>query len=306
MNNISNEKRCIMMPFSIITEVTCDLTQQQVNYYGIITLPMTITLSEGNDIVDYSDHRNLSLSKFEEHLRNGALPKTTQVAYTTFYHYFEGELKKGNDILYLGFSSAMSGGYSTAQIVIEELKELYPQHTILSVDSQCACVGQGLFAIKISEARSQGQTLQQCYELAENLKQHIHHFFTIHDLDHLKRGGRISTLSATFGSLLNVKPLLKVFTDGSLKNYGNVRGRSKSIRTICDELLKNIETTHNNLVMIAHMGAETEALQAKQYLLEQSDFKEEDIIINPAGMVIGSHVGLGFVAVISIGKQRVD
>lgn len=189
-----------------------------INYLGLIC---NINNTEYIDNID----SELTPKAFYNKLREGIMPSTSQVNSFRFVEAFEEYVKQGISILYLAFSSALSGTYNSSLIAREELLEKYPDADIKIVDTRAACLGQGLLVYYAAQMKKDGKSIDEIYSWVEENKNKLCHYFTVDSLDHLKRGGRISSTAAAIGSLLSIKPMLYVNDAGELHNFAKAKGR---------------------------------------------------------------------------------
>ena len=211
-------------------------------------------------------------------------------------------LKEGKDILSISFSSALSGTYQSAVVARNELLKEYPERKILTIDSMCASMGQGLLLTYAGKMAKAGRSLEEVATWVEDNKQSICHLFTVGDLNHLKRGGRLSAGKAFIGTLIQLKPMLHVDSKGKLVPIAKARGRRLAMNQMVDRLVQTITNPAEQLIYISHADCIEDALYVKEQILKQIDVKE--VLINYIGPVIGAHSGLGTLALFYIGKER--
>jgi DegV family protein with EDD domain len=290
-----------MRNYVIFTESTADLPIDIIEELDIKVIPMVFGF-ENESYVDYPDHRELDIKVFYERLKNGERSTTALVNSKTFEEHFSPELEKGNDILYLGFSSGLSGTYQASLIASEELKEKYPESVIKCVDTKSANIGQGLLVYSAAKLKRDGYSLDQVHDWAIENIPHTCHWFTVDDLNHLKRGGRISAVKATIGTALNVKPILHVDDDGMLMAVDNVRGRKKSLGALLDKMTETCVSPEGQTIFIGHC----DCLEDAEYLAKmvRENFSVKEIIINDIGPIIGSHLGQGGITLFFFGTKR--
>lgn len=290
-----------MRDYVIVTDGTADLTQEMIERLGIISIPMNFEV-EGKSYVHYPDGRELSAHEFYEKLRHGSKSVTSLINADTFLTVFEPLIKEGKDVLYIAFSSALSGTYNSSLIAKEELEEKYPGANIKCLDSKCASVGEGLLVYKAAGLKSEGYTIEELFNWLENNILHLGHWFTVDDLFHLKRGGRVSALSAGIGTALNIKPVLHVDDEGRLIPMEKVRGRKKSIQALFEHMESTVTNTEEQVIFIGH----GDAIEDAQYLAEliKERFSVKEIVINYIGPVVGTHSGPGTIALFFFGTGR--
>ena len=286
-----------MGEFLILTDSTTDLPK---SYYTEKGIPV-ISLSYIMDGVTYQDMNGLSDKEFFDKIRNGSMPTTSQINPEQAKEALEEVLKEGKDILYIAFTSGLSGSYNSVRIAAEELREEYAERKIVVIDSLCASMGEGLLLYKAVQLKEQGKTLEEIAEWVENNKLNICHDVTIDDLHHLHRGGRVSKTSAVVGTLIKIKPIIHVNEEGKLIVIGKERGRKRAMLSLVDRMEKKSQGFENDVVMIVHGDAEEDAEFLKQEIEKRFGIKE--IIINGIGSVIGSHTGPGVISIFYMGDR---
>ena len=287
-----------MNEFVIVSDSTVDLPKE---YLQEKQVPI-ISLSYVMDGVTYEEMNGLSHKEFFEKLREGSLPTTSQINPEQAREALEPFAKEGKDILYIGFSSGLSGSYNSVRMAAVELKEEYPDVEIITVDSLCACMGEGLLLHKALELKEQGLSMKEIADWVEHNKLHVCHNVTVDDLNHLHRGGRISKTTAVVGSMIKIKPIIHMSDEGKLVVIGKERGRKKSLISIVDRMEKQMQGYENDIVMITHGDCIEDAEFVKKQIEER--FGIHNVMINGIGSVIGSHTGAGVVAVFFMGDKR--
>lgn len=290
-----------MKDYVIVTESTCDLPTQLVEELNIKVIPMDFEL-EGNSYTHYYDARELDIHEFYESLRRGGKSVTSLVNTEAFIEFCEPILKEGKDIFYISFSSGLSGTYNASLIAIEELLETYKDAKILAVDSKAASVGEGLMVYTAAMKKKEGYSIDDNYKWISDNIYHLCHWFTVDDLNHLKRGGRVSALSATLGTALNIKPVLHVDNDGHLIPMDKVRGRKKSLNELAAHMEATCTNPEDQVIFIGHGDTVEDAEYLAQQIREKLNVK--DIYISPIGPVIGTHSGPGTIALFFYGTER--
>ena len=284
--------------YVITSDSTCDLPQKILSDYNLTILPLSYSISG----VEYSGDNTLSIEEFYAKMRAGEMTKTSQLVPEYVEKTFEKIINDGFDILHLGFSSGLSGSYNNARIAMEELKQKYPDSKIRVIDTLCASMGEGLFLYKACELKKQGKTLDEVADWCEENKLHLCHMFTVDDLMHLHRGGRVSKTSAIAGSILGIKPKLHVDNEGHLIPIGKIRGRKQSLEALVNEMDKRIGSYKNDVIGISHGDCLEDAEYVKKLIEKKYGIKK--FIINHVGPVIGSHSGPGTVALFFMGEYR--
>lgn len=290
-----------MRNYKIITDSTCDLPSTVIRELDVHVIPMEYILDGVSHHQDLEDEGEKTAS-FYGSLREGKVSSTSMINTARFMGVFEPYLKAGQDILHISFSSALSGSYNASRMAAEELKELYPERKILVLDSIAASIGQGLLVYHAVLKKRQGLTHEELYVWLEENKKQICHWFTVEDLMHLKRGGRISALSANIGTALNIKPILSVNMEGKLVNLGKVMGRKKSLSELIIKMKTSIETPENQVVIIGHGDSLKDAEFLSSKLKNELHVKE--VIMTQIGPIIGSHTGPGMIGLTFIGDRE--
>ncbi|WP_461815970.1 DegV family protein [Faecalimonas sp.] len=287
-----------MREFIIATDSTVDLQKAFLEENDVLT----ISLSYIMDGITYKDLEGLSHEEFFEKLKNGSLPTTSQINPEEARKALEPVLQEEKDILYIGFSSGLSGSYNSVRMAAEDLSEEYPESKIIVIDSLCASMGEGLLLYKALQLKEQKKSLEEIAKWIEENKLHICHNVTVDDLNHLHRGGRISKTTAILGTMVKIKPIIHMDNEGKLVVIGKERGRKKSLITLLDRMESQMQGYENDVVMITHGNC----IEDAKYLEEQikNRFGIKKIIINGIGSVIGSHTGAGVVAVFFMGNER--
>lgn len=290
-----------MKNYVIFTESTTDLPAYMVEELGIEVIPMTFGF-DNETYLNYPDHRELDILEFYERIKNGERSTTTLINSMTFIEYFEPILKRGDDILYIGFSSGLSGTYESSLLAAEQLTEKYKDSKILCVDTKAASMGEGLLVYSAAKKKEEGLDIEQLYQWVMDNKLKLCHWVTVDDLNHLKRGGRISAVTATLGSALNVKPIIHVDDDGHLIPVANIRGRKKSIHELLDRMVETCTNPEEQIIFISH----ADCFDDVDYLasLIKDKLHVKDVILNYMGPVIGSHTGQGAIALFFFGTHR--
>ncbi len=287
--------------FLILTDSTCDMPQEMADALGIAILPIRVVL-EGKEYAHYLDGRELGFHDFYEKLRAGISAKTSAANMEEFLAQMEPALAAGRDVLYLGFSSALSSTYGVGAVTAAQLAEKYPERKIYAVDTLCASFGQGLLVYLAAQQRLQGKSIDEVKAYAEEIRPQLCHWFTVDDLQHLKRGGRVSAAAAAFGTVLNIKPVLHVDDEGRLVPVSKVQGRIASIKSLMKKMQETAVNPAEQVVFISHGDCEKEAKKLAEMIRENIGVKE--IVINPIGPIIGAHSGPGTVALFFLGTER--
>lgn len=290
-----------MKDYVIITDSCCDLSPELAAKADVRIIPMILTL-DGKEYRNYPDEREITSKEFYGKLRSGLTASTAAINMDIFMNEFEPILKEGRDILYLAFSSGLSSTYNTGAIVAAELNEKYPEHKVYCVDTLAASMGEGLLVYLAAMKKAEGASIEEVRDWAESNKLNLCHWFTVDDLNHLKRGGRVSAATALVGSLLNIKPVLHVDNDGHLINVGKVRGRKAAVASLFEHMKQTASDPAAQTVFISHGDCIEDAETLKSMI--EAELHPEKIEINAIGPVIGAHSGPGTLALFFLGSKR--
>lgn len=290
-----------MREYVIMTDSSCDLPYQMANALEVDAAPLTVILN-GETFRNYLDEREIQTETFYRMLREGKEGTTAAVNVDGFIQTMEPYLQQGKDILALAFSSGLSATYQAATIAAEDLRAKYPDREILIVDTLCASMGQGLIVYLAVQEKRKGKSMEVVRDYVESIKLKLAHWFTVDDLNHLKRGGRISTAAALLGSTLNIKPILHVDDEGHLVPSSKVRGRKHAIKKLADCFAQSAISPEEQTVFISHGACLEDAELLANEIRQRATVKE--IVIGYVGPVIGAHSGPGTLALFYLADQR--
>lgn len=288
-----------MGSYLIYTDSACDMLPQTLSEWGVKRCDLSFQFN-GDDKV-YTNFE-LSTQEFYQRMRDGGVAKTSAVNSETFRELFEEDVKNGNDIFYLGFSSGLSTTYNCARMAAAELEEAYPGRRVVAVDSLSASAGFGLLLYLVLQKKAEGATIDELAAFAEDMRFHLCHWFTVDDLVYLKRGGRISSAVALVGGVLGIKPVLHMDNEGHLISRFKVRGRKSALKALCDQYGALAETKGEGVVFISHGDCEGDAALLAS-MLKEAYGVDVHTTVN-VGPVIGAHSGPGTLALFFVGKER--
>ena len=291
MNYVIFSDSCVDIPDSLAQELQLNV------------IPLKVTV-KGNEYSNYLDNREISPVEFYNLLRKLNTATTAQLNPNDFIEAFTPYLQNGKDVLYLAFSSALSGTYNSAIIAKKQLSKEFPNQEIEVIDTLAASMGQGLLVTLAAKKRLENMKLSDLVDYVEGIKTKICHLFTVSDLGHLRRGGRLSASSLVLGNLLNIKPLLHVNLKGELKVYGKARGRFKSLNNLINRMEKTFDKDNNDLIYISHGDCIEDAVYVKNIIMEKLGLNDKQILINYIGPVIGAHSGVNTLSIFYIGNER--
>lgn len=290
-----------MAEFVIMTDSCCDMTAALAEELELVVLPLSLHM--GEDVYrNWLDGREIGFQDFYARIRSGRLATTSAVSVGEFTAEMRRILAAGKDILCINFSSALSATYQSASIAAADLAEEFPERKVLVVDSLCASLGQGLLVYLCAQERRKGRSLEEVHAFAEETKGKVCHWFTVDDLNHLKRGGRVSAATAFFGTMLSIKPVMHVDDLGRLIPVSKSRGRKASLLALVDRMEATAMDPGSQTVFISHGDCEEDARFVAQEITRR--FGTQDIRINYVGPVIGNHSGPGTLALFFLGTQR--
>lgn len=289
-----------MRYYTIVTDSSCDLPASLAEKLGIRVVPLSVFV-EGKQYYNYLDGRDIAFEDFYQQMGQGKLVTTSAVNVELFKTIMESELLTGHDVLYIGFSSGLSGTYNAGRMAAAELREEYPNSTILTVDSLCASLGQGMLVYQAALQKAGGKSIEEVRDFCEETKLKICHWFTVDDLQQLKRGGRISGATALIGTMLNIKPVLHVDNEGKLISMSKARGRNGAIQALVDQMEKAAIEPEKQTIFISHGNCYDEAKRLAELVHERFGCKS---VINFVGPTIAAHSGQGTLALFFIGTER--
>ena len=290
-----------MSDFLITTDCGADLPDEYLKENDIFCAQLTCTICGETH---GGRKPQLPYSEFYSLMRAGNLPKTSQVNPDEAQEYLESLLDRTKKILVLAFSSGLSGTYNSFRIAAEEIMEERKDVQIQVIDSKCASLGQGLWVYKVMEYRNSGKSFEETADYAREIAGKIVHVFTVDDLNHLYRGGRVSKSAAFFGTVLNIKPVLHVDDEGKLIPLEKVRGRKKSLLRLVEMMGEQMGSfkDKNDIVFISH----GDCIEDAEFVRDEvkARFGVEKFMINHIGPVIGAHAGPGTIALFFMGDRR--
>ena len=289
-----------MRDFIITTDSNSDLPEEYIKKLGTVIIPQYYSFGD----TVYGDELHMPPAEFYERMKNGELPQSQANNPAVIEDKFRSVLDRGLDIIHIAFSSALSGSYNNVCMVANELKEDYPEARITVVDSLNVSLGETILLLHATELKEKGHSYDEIVSDLETYKQHINVQFTVDDLFHLQRGGRVSKTTALVGSALNLKPFLTVTDAGTLISDGTARGRKKSIRTLVDRMKDTLEDTPDTSVPvgIVHGNCIEDANTVAELVKSETGFT--NIIINDISPSIGTHAGPGALGLLYYGKEK--
>ncbi len=287
--------------YVILTDSTCDMDNHYYTVNNVEVIGLHYTIDHQNYI--QCSNKDMDTKSFYDRVRRGSMPETTPLTYEEATNALEKFAKEGTDVFFLTFSGGLSSSYQNVQIAAEDLMSKYPEWSIKVVDSLSATCGQGLLLHLCIKKRNAGASIDELVKYAERMRSHVVHLFTVDDLNHLHRGGRLSKMSAIMGSILHVKPMLYVDDNGKLGTYAKAKGRKKALEMLAENMKATYLPEENEEIFISHSDSAEDAEYLGSVIIKlMPDVKR--IRYLKLGPVIGAHAGADTVVVAFIGKNR--
>ena len=291
-----------MRDYVIMTDSCCDLSAAEVAESGLIVVPLTFTM-DGKTYRDTPEHEDMSLAEFYQKLRKGAQCTTAAVNVGGFLDAMRAVLQSGKDILCVNFSSALSTTYQSAAIAAEELRREFPDSRIIVIDSLAASRGQGMLVWYAAKKKAEGKSIDEAADWVREMAPHQDHWFTVADLNHLRRGGRLNATSAIVGTVLAIKPIMHTDAEGKLTPVSKVRGMRAALDGLVNKMDElGIRPLEDQTVFICHADAQDSVDYVVSLLKKRFGIK--DVRAEFIGPVIGSHTGAGTLGLFFFGSER--
>lgn len=290
------------MDFEIVTDSSSNLVEEMIDDFGLHVLPLTFMV-DGEEYQSYLKGQHTDLKQFYTMMREGKVITTSLPNLAESEALMRGLLEQGRDILYLGFSSGLSGTFEATELLMRDLAAEFPERTLLAVDTLAASGGEGLLVWHAVQLARAGAPIGEVRDWVEENKLHLAHWFTVDDLMFLFRGGRVSKTAAWAGTMLNIKPVMHVDDEGHLIPLEKVRGRKKSLNALVDHMEKSaVQPIDQQMVFITH----GDCLEEAEYVAEQvkERFGVKEVVINYVDPVIGAHSGPGTMALFFLADKR--
>ena len=288
-----------MRDFIIVTDSSADLSPKMSKELGIKTIQLGVVVENAAPI----PNNKIDTKAFYSELRAKKTASTSAANIDDFLTVFGGILKESDvDLLYLGFSSGLSGTFSAGEVAMRELREEYPDRKLYAIDTLCASLGEGMLVYLACKKKEAGATIDEVRDYVENNKLNLAHWFTVDDLFFLKRGGRVSAATAVVGTMLSIKPVMHVDNAGKLINVAKARGRKAAIDMLFSKMKSTMLPTGNDTIFISH----GDCIEDAEYLANKirTELNISNIEINYVGPVIGAHSGPGTLALFFLGSER--
>ena len=281
------------MSYAIVTDTAANLKREHIDRYEITVIPLSYYIEDEEHVCTDPDAFNGPA--FYHALAGGARAHTSQIPPQRYIDSIEPLLKAGRDVLFVGLSSGVSGSYASAETAMQELAERYPERRMRLVDTMGASLGEGLQVLRACDCREQGMRLDETADLLLERRARMSQLFTVDDLMHLRKTGRISGVVAIVGTMLNIKPLLKGNEDGKIVSCGKARGRKQAIRTLAERYAELVEHPETQTIGISHANCPEDASLLENLIRQLKPPK--DILCVMHEPVTGVHVGPGMLAV---------
>jgi DegV family protein with EDD domain len=288
-----------MRDFVIFTDSGCDLPQIIVDSFHIKVVPMGLSI-EDNLYKHYHDYRELSSDDFYKKIRSGVIGTTSGVNVQDTMIFMREVLEQNLDVLYLSFSSGLSGSYQYACMAAEELKEEFPEAKIEVIDTKSACIGLGMLVYLAAQKKMEGFSFEETLQFVQNTRLKIYHNFMVDNLMYLQKSGRISHLTAITGSMLGIKPVFTLDNDGKISNDGKVRGKIACMKHFVNKV--DEKCSEPTIFFVAHADAEEDGEKLKSKILEL--YPDANVIVNCLGPILANALGPGALAVAFVSDNR--
>jgi len=296
----TNERGIFMSTkFVVVSDSCADIPPHLAE--GVTIIPYIYSL-DGKEYHSYLDYREQPVKEFYDTLRVGKMASTSQVTPTRYADIWEPFLQEGKDIIYICLSSMLSKSFEMSQLAAREMSEKYPDRKIVTIDSKSACMGIGVLAIQAAKARDEGKSLEETTVYVNDLITRNHHWVMADDLQHLRRGGRVSGAAAFVGGMLKIKPILSMKAEGKLEPLHKARGREKAFEHIIAKLEECKYDPSLGPLYIAHSDVPDYAKEMQNMITAKYGYT--DFVVNHIGPVIGAHTGPGTIALIFTGKAK--
>jgi DegV family protein with EDD domain len=290
----------MMKKFDLLVDSCCDLPFDYLKENNVEFVSMIINLNYKEYVDDLG--KTFDYNWFMDQLKLGEMPSTSQINIGAYSEVFKKYINSEVPLLYVAFSSELSGSQRNAYSALRLLEEENESVNVKIIDSKAASLGEGLLVKEMIKQRADGKTIDEAINWLENNINRVHSWVTVNDLNHLERGGRISKTSAAIGSLVKIKPIINVDKNGKLVNVGKTRGRNKSLEKIVSETKRTIENSEEQTLLVAYAG-DLEAAEHVKELIEKN-IPVKGIELLPMGPTIASHTGYGAIAIFSYGINK--
>lgn len=286
-----------MSNFKVITDSCSDLSKELAQELGVQIAPLGVDLDG-----EFFEDGTMEGKEFYDAMRAGKASTTSAVNPKSWIAVMEPIVSGGEDVLVVAFASSLSATYQSAVIAAEEMTAKYPERKIMVADTLSASIGQGMLVYHAAKMATGGAALEETYQWVMDNRLHIAHWVTVDDLKYLKRGGRISATTAVLGTMLSIKPIIRVNDEGKLDSVAKARGRKASLKYLADKLGETGLPGRNDTVFIGHADCHEDAEYLAKVVREKYGVKE--VVISTMGSVIGSHAGPGGILLSFVADKR--
>ncbi|MFB3169064.1 DegV family protein [Neobacillus sp. 179-C4.2 HS] len=283
------------MPVKILADSACDLPKDFYSEQNVTLFPLKVQVNGQ----EYEDVKTIDPKTVYDAIRGGDVPKTSQVSPLLFEEVFTKMAENNEDGIYIAFSSALSGTYQTSVMILDQVKEKYPNFNLTIVDTKCASLGFGLVVKEAARLAAENVSKEEILKDVLFRSQHMEHLFTVEDLDYLAKGGRVSKASAFLGGLLNIKPILNV-EEGKLVPIEKIRGKKKVYRRIIEIMNERGDNFKDQIVGISHADTIETALEVKALI--EGELNPKEVYISSIGSAVGAHTGPGTISIFFLNK----
>lgn len=288
-----------MNPYIIFTDSGCDIAPEMLDQWGVKYAALTFRFNDSDQ--EYGNY-DMPSKEFYDNMRAGRVAKTSALNVENYKEAFEIELKQGNDILCLAFSSGLSNTCNAACLAANEMREAYPERSIIVVDTLAASAGQGMLVYMAVQKKNEGATMEEVAQYITESRLKMAHWFTVDDLVYLKRGGRVSPTVALIGAMLSIKPVMHMDNEGHLTKVGQARGRKAALKAIVAKYSETALDPKNGLVFICHGDCPEDAQRLRDMVL--TEHGNDTKLTVDVGPCIGAHSGPGTIALFFLAKER--
>lgn len=288
------------MSYLLCTDSCADLSRQLYEDLDVRYISMIYRI-EGKEYMD-DCFKSMDSHTFYDKVRSGSSSSTALINTERYLEFFRPFLQAGQDVLYIGFSSGLSGSFQSSVLAVEELRQEFPERKIYTVDSLAASMGQGLLVYWAAQKRNAGMSIEDLAQWVEDNRLHLAHWFTVDDLNHLYRGGRVSRTTAFLGTMLSIKPVMHVDNEGHLIPIFKIKGRKAALKKLVEQMRNTVSRPEDQVIFISHGDSPNDAKMVGELI--RAEFPVKEIVYNDIGPVIGSHSGPGTVALFFLADER--
>lgn len=286
--------------YQLFCDSNCEIPYWFANQNGLGVVRMPYVICDEEYYYDLGEHTDFI--DFFNKERAGNMPTTAALNTQNYIDIYEPTLKEGKDILMISFSEALSGTHVMLEQARVELLNKYPERSFDVVNTLGISMGAGLLVYYATKMWKDGATQQEIIKYVEDNRMRVHHWFTVDDLYHLKRGGRLSSAAAFMGTMLELKPVITVNREGKLVVTEKAKGRKRALKTMLEKIEQNVENPEDQLIVVLHADAPEDAKYLEDKIREK--FNPKELWVNYVGPVIGTHCGPGTIAILFMGKER--